>query len=454
MDQLLDRFAEAVRSGNGPLLATTLAPAESAENLQKLQAIWNSASPQDVKGVIRNRIRKKVGSHLSNDEVQGWTEVFTAFWKAVGEILSINGLSGAQTKPSWSGVYEAWKELNSMIIRGYTNHGFLAWTIPCLYVAGKYLRLFAVKADEERSRTSSDANNTTFEDDFETESDKNKQLEDCARQLNRIFTLCLSDRAPLEDSRKWGIYYIINLLFKTYFKLNSASLSRNILKALNAYKGDMPALVQFPKSQQVTFRYYEGVLSFLDENYVEAETHLEQAYTLCHKDALKNKQLILMYLIPCRLLTSHTLPSPALLEPYARLQELFLPLSRCIKKGELHSFDLALQAGEETFVKRRIYLTLERGRDVALRNLLRKVFLVGGFEESKDSSAAPIRRTRVPVAEFSAAISLNSQHSLDSDEVECLLANMIYKNLMKGYIHRERGIAVLSKTGAFPGTGV
>lgn len=79
----------------------------------------------------------------------------------------------------------------------------------------------------------------------------------------------LGARAPLEDSRKWGIYYIINLLFKTYFKLNSASLSRNILKALNAYKGDMPALVQFPKSQQVTFRYYEGVLSFLDENYVE-----------------------------------------------------------------------------------------------------------------------------------------------------------------------------------------
>lgn len=146
-----------------------------------------------------------------------------------------------------------------------------------------------------------------------------------------------------------------------------------------------------------------------------------------HSSPCAPERLILTYLIPCRLLTSHTLPSPALLKPYPTLQELFLPLSRCIKKGELHAFDLALQAGEETFVKRRIYLTLERGRDVALRNLLRKVFLAGGFEESKDPNAAPIRRTRVPVAEFSAAISLNSQQSLDSDEVECLLANMIYK---------------------------
>jgi hypothetical protein len=33
----------------------------------------------------------------------------------------------------------------------------------------------------------------------------------------------------------------------------------------------------------------------------------------------------------------------------------------------------------------------------------------------------------VPVAEFAAAICLSSKESLDLDEVECLLANMIYK---------------------------
>lgn len=84
-------------------------------------------------------------------------------------------------------------------------------------------------------------------------------------------------------------------------------------------------------------------------------------------------------------------------------------------------------AGEDEFVKRRIYLTLERGRDIALRNLLRKVFVAGGFEEQKDATAAPVRRTRVPVAEFSAAISIGSKERMESDEVECLLANMIYK---------------------------
>ncbi len=138
-------------------------------------------------------------------------------------------------------------------------------------------------------------------------------------------------------------------------------------------------------------------------------------------------RLILTYLIPCHLLTTHTLPTHALLEPYPRLQKLFLPLSHCIKKGDLSGFDAALVAGEDEFVKRRIYLTLERGRDITLRNLLRKVFVSGGFEEPKDPAESPVRRSRIPVAEFGAAISIGSKETMENDEVECLLANMIYK---------------------------
>ena len=39
----------------------------------------------------------------------------------------------------------------------------------------------------------------------------------------------------------------------------------------------------------------------------------------------------------------------------------------------------------------------------------------------------PLRRTRIPVAEFGAAISIGSKEKVDNDEVECLLSNMIYK---------------------------
>jgi hypothetical protein len=103
-----------------------------------------------------------------------------------------------------------------------------------------------------------------------------------------------------------------------------------------------------------------------------------------------------------------------------------------MRKGDLAGFDAALSAGEEEFVKRRIYLTLERGRDIALRNLLRKVFLAGGYEPLKDdqTEAVRIRRTRIPIAEFAAAIRMGlgvEGKLLEDDEVECMLANMIYK---------------------------
>lgn len=39
-------------------------------------------------------------------------------------------------------------------------------------------------------------------------------------------------------------------------------------------KGDMPPLEMFPKSQRVTFKFYEGVLLFLEENYNKVSEQL------------------------------------------------------------------------------------------------------------------------------------------------------------------------------------
>jgi hypothetical protein len=135
--------------------------------------------------------------------------------------------------------------------------------------------------------------------------------------------------------------------------------------------------------------------------------------------------------------TTRTLPTDELLAPYPRLEALFRPLSQCIKRGDLAGLDAAMAAGENEFVKRRIYLPLERGRDIALRNLFRKVFLVGGYDEAKEGET-PIRRTRIPVAEFAAAVRLGNKTDeavpQDFDEVECFLTNLIYQ---VGFSHQE-----------------
>jgi hypothetical protein len=106
------------------------------------------------------------------------------------KILEI--ISPTLSQVSWNKVYEAWKEMTNALIRGYTNYGFEAWTVPCLYVAGKYMRVFAIKADE--SAANGNGLPTHFGDDISPEAEKNENLQDAARQLNRIFTICLSDR--------------------------------------------------------------------------------------------------------------------------------------------------------------------------------------------------------------------------------------------------------------------
>ncbi|KAK4156909.1 hypothetical protein C8A00DRAFT_30231 [Chaetomidium leptoderma] len=457
--RFFQEFADACSKQDGPQLARTLSPDIPTEELRE---ICNSQNAHDIKRVLKRGLQGSAAlvGGLGQQEVQGWVEIYTTYWNAARTILvaresSDDRRQSSQSDLVWTKVYAAWTELLNVLLRGYQNNGIEAWTLPCMYVVCKHLRLFAMEADEERNNSSSvdESAAPSLQDDFNPETNKRQKLEDCARVLSRVFTACQSDRAPLEESRKWGSYYLANLLLKTYFKLNSTSLSKNIMNSLFAGGKDMPDLSAFPKSQQVTFKYHQGVLAFLEENYVAAEQHLTDAWNNCHKDAVRNKERILTYLIPCRLIKDHMLPTEKLLAQYPRLQKLFLPICRCIKRGELHNFDLALQEGEDELVKRRIYLTLERGRDLALRNLLRKVFIARGFEEAKEGEK-PARRSRVPVTEFAAAISLGSQERIDNDEVECLLANMIYKNHMKGYISRQHGIVVLSKSGAFPGTGV
>lgn len=116
-------------------------------------------------------------------------------------------------------------------------------------------------------------------------------------------------RAPIEESRKWAIYSIVNLLFKTYFKLNSISLSKNILKALQASKGDMPELELFPKSHQVTFKYYVGVIQFLEEDYKQVCQSIQNHHKLAIADTMERQKSILPKLGRCVIKRQHATKS-------------------------------------------------------------------------------------------------------------------------------------------------
>ena len=72
-----------------------------------------------------------------------------------------------------------------------------------------------------------------------------------------------------------------------------------------------------------------------------------------------------------------------------------------------------------------------------------------GHSESPFRWMASSKGNRMPVRVFHAALVVSGVE-LPVEEVECLLANQIYKGFMKGYISHEKQTVVLSNVNAFP----
>lgn len=438
MSSIFKEFHQAQRTGDGRLLAACLAPINTLSEPHRLYAFTQISNYQTIQADIRHQILQNSNAFkLPKAEANTWIDIFVALWKSAKELLLLEYNKGGD----WGVALKSYKEVCTLLVRGYTNFGLQAWTVPCLYMTGKYLRMIAIKADAEHDRSANNGNIFTngLSDDIVGSTNKNEKLEEAARTLQQMFNVCRTDDSDIAESRKWAIYSMSNLLFKTFFKLNNISLTKTIIRALDAQQLNLPPFTAFPKSQRCTFTYYRGIIEFLQENYSEAERYLSEALSVCHRDATQNREQILTYLIPAHILIHQQLPSPALLSQSPILEKTFGPLCRAIKMGSLTSFDRALSDAEPELVARRIYLTLERTRDLCMRNLFRKVFLAGGTEASKDAKTGEtihIMRTRLRIEEFEAGIRASYKPlgdgkdepvMFDRDEVECFLTNMIYK---------------------------
>jgi hypothetical protein len=58
--------------------------------------------------------------------------------------------------------------------------------------------------------------------------------------------------------------------------------------------------------------------------------------------------------------------------------------------------------------------------------------------------------TRIPLSMFHCALRISGIKDVELEEAECLVANMVYKGFMHGYISHEKQMVVLAATNAFP----
>lgn len=59
------------------------------------------------------------------------------------------------------------------------------------------------------------------------------------------------------------------------------------------------------------------------------------------------------------------------------------------------------------------------------------------------------KSTRIPISLFHSALRIAGM-DVPSDEAECLVANMIYRGFIRGYISHEKQMVVLAIKNAFP----
>ncbi|CAN0090722.1 unnamed protein product [Lampetra fluviatilis] len=256
-------------------------------------------------------------------------------------------------------------------------------------------------------------------------------LEKAADTLMSCFRVCASDnRAGIDDSKKWGMLFLVNQLFKIYFKINKLHLCKPLIRAIDS----SPLKDEYTKAQRVTFKYYVGRKAMFDSDFKQAEEYLSFAFSHCHRSSQKNKRMILIYLLPVKMLLGH-MPTLRLLKKYDLMQ--FADVTKAVSEGNLLLLNEALTRHEAFFIRCGIFLILEKLKIITYRNLSKKVYQL-------------LRTHQLPLDAFLVALRFMKVDDVDLDEVQCILANLIYNGHIKGYISHQHQKLVVSKQNPFP----
>ncbi|CAL8284885.1 unnamed protein product [Gadus morhua 'NCC'] len=291
------------------------------------------------------------------------------------------------------------------------------WALPLMFSVTLDLTIFANNAEQQLLKKG--------------KGQPGDMLEKAAEQLMSCFRVCASDnRAGLDDSKKWGMLFLINQLFKIYFKINKLHLCKPLIRAIDS----STLKDEYSMAQRVTYKYYVGRKAMFDSDFKPAEECLSFSFQHCHRSSQKNKRMILIYLLPVKMLLGH-MPTLQLLRKYDLMQ--FADVTKAVREGNLLLLTEALARHETFFIRCGIFLILEKLKIITYRNLFKTVYQL-------------LRSHQLPLEAFLVCLRMMKVDGLDLDEVQCLLANLIYMGHIKGYISHQHQKLVVSKQNPFP----
>lgn len=311
--------------------------------------------------------------------------------------------------------YNSYEKFANAFIQEFRNWES-AWALEALYVVAYEIRIIAERADREL------ASNGKTPD----------KLKAAGSFLMKVFGV-LAGKGP----KRVGALHVTCQLFKVYFKLGTVHLCRSVIRSIETAR--IFDFEEFPTRDKVTYMYYTGRLEVFNENFPAADQKLSYALAHCHPDHEANIRMILKYLIPVKL-SIGILPGDLLLERNNLLE--YRDVVLALRRGDIRLLRCALQQHEDRFLRSGVYLVLEKLELQVYRRLLKKIYII---QKHKDPSKAHQVKLDIIVKALKWL-----QIDMDVDEVECIVAILIYKNLIKGYFAHKSKVVVLSKQDPFP----
>ena len=405
LNEFLSEFINALNEDNYEKISELISIreenlSEDSEKMPSKRSITNRMRLiQEISGANANELEAQIDSICGNEEI--WSSLILSHLK-VAKVLNSkgNGLN-----KFFEATTEQIKAMNSFLrIFSTSSH------LPLLYKLSRECWQLA---------------------NFSGSSEAQEQA---ARVINRSFIACITERSNY--SRKWGTYRIAALLLRIYFHLGQLNLVQNVIKALNAC--ELPGIDEFPRAHTVTFNYFLGRYYFNREEFEASE----KCFVFCFERLSAfpcQLNSVLHFLIPVKLILSLQKPNFHLIFLFKSKQNrlFYQNLVEVMSAGDLDTYKRLLHENSQTLLKFGSFTLYEK---LFLLILRQKVIRIHKLLENS---------TRI-----SLILLKNLCKTEELEDVTCLVANLIAKGLIRGYISEEKQFLVLSAQNPFPNTGI
>jgi hypothetical protein len=392
LSEYVNEFTEAIASQNGAALKPLLAISSNSPHRESV-----ASAIQVFKDI--SRLVKQVDKYAQ-----------------LGDMLQqhIRCMQSFQSK-HYIDAYYALEKSSNAFLQEFRNWE-TAWAVDALYTIVYEMRTLAEMADRE----------------MEINGKNPDKLKGAGSFLMKVFG-SLVGKGP----KRLGALYVTCQLFKVYFKLGTVHLCRSVIRSIETAR--VFEFEEFPTRDKVTYMYYTGRLEVFNDNFLAADQKLMYALEHCDPQKEANIRMILKFLIPVKL-SLGVLPKEWLLQRYNLLE--YIDVVRALRRGDLRLLRHALQNHEDEFLRSGVYLVLEKLELQVYQRLIKKIYII---QKQKDASRAHQVKMDIIVKALKWL-----EIDMDVEEVECIMAILIHKNLMKGYFSHKSKVVVLSKQDPFP----